>query len=300
MLNDLRQYLEHLLATTRLGTLAEVIANSHYVIAMTAFTEEAVKAFWVKIIFDLSAKGLVNGILDVPMAKINDQLAIIWVKGLPIIFGRPDQISGLGRDVVISQRSSLPASICLAIGGPSGVGKTTLIEKLQTSCIGHRVKRSIAYTTRPRRPHETNGVDYFFVEPIELNVYRRNPRFINFVEARGYWYWSDPTAFFESRWRDANLIHVFAITQTHEFIERRKVIPDLLWVWLDASEVDLRRRLEKRGDPDIGKSITQNHRLMKHDRTGLVSLELAMETGRVDISLGKLLEFIASAERKQK
>ena len=299
MLNDLRQRLEHLLAATRLGTLTEVVANSHHVVAMAAFTEEAVKALWVKIVFDLSAKGLVNGILDVPIAQINDQLAIIWVKGLPIICGRSDQISGLGMGGVVSQRPSLPASICLAIGGPSGVGKTTLIERLQTSSIGHRVRRYIAYTTRPRRPHETNGVDYFFVEPIELDVYRRNPRFINFVEARGYWYWSDPVAFFESRWRDANLIHVFAVTQAHEFIERRKVIPDLLWVWLDASEVDLRRRLEKRGDSDIRKSIAQNHRLMKQDRTGLVSLELAMKTGGVDVSLGKLLEFIASAERKQ-
>lgn len=299
MFNDLRQRLEHLLAATRLGTLTEVVASSHYVVAMAAFTEEAVKALWVKIVFDLSAKGLVNGILDVPIAQINDQLAIIWVNGLPIICVRSDQISGLGMDGVASQRPSLPASICLVIGGPSGVGKTTLIERLQTSSIGHRVKCYIAYTTRPRRPHETNGVDYFFVEPIELNVYRRNPRFINFVEARGYWYWSDPAAFFESRWRDANLVHVFAVTQTHEFIERRKVIPDLLWVWLDTSEVDLRRRLEKRGDSDIGKSIAQNHRLMKQDRTGLVSLELAMETGGVDVSLGKLLEFIASVERKQ-
>lgn len=299
MLTDLRQSLERLLAITGFGALTEVVANRYYV-TVNPPMEGVVKVLWVKLVFELSAKGLIKGIYDVPMTQINDQLTIIWVKDALIVCYRQfDQISGINTKQVTAQPPTLPSSVCLAIGGPSGVGKTTLIKRLSTSLIGRRVRRYVAYTTRPRRPYEIDGVDYFFVDPIELDTYQRNPRFINFVEARGYWYWNDPITFFESRWRDADIVHIFAVTQTHEFIERRQVIPDLLWVWLDASEEELRRRLEKRGDSDIGKSITQNHRLLRQDRTGLVSLELAMETGNVDASLVKLLEFIVSTERKR-
>jgi len=299
MFSDLKFHLKHILEITGLGTLKELTSESYYAVFMPVFTEETVKSLWVRIIFDLSTKGLVKGILEVPMAQINNQLAIIWVKKTAIVCcSRIDQIYNFDMQEAVAQLPALPSSICLAIGGPSGVGKTTLIERLQTSQIGSRVKRYIAYTTRPKRPHEVDGVDYRFVDTAEIDSYRKNPRFTNFIEARGYWYWNDPVSFFESRWRDLNYIHVFAITQTHEFIERRQTIPDLLWVWLNVSDVELRRRLEKRGDLDVERSIIQNLKLMRQDRTGLISLELVMETGSIDIQLRKLLELISNAERR--
>jgi guanylate kinase len=47
------------------------------------------------------------------------------------------------------------------IGAPSGAGKTSLIRALMEREPGLRF--SISYTTRPRRPNEVHGRDYFFV-----------------------------------------------------------------------------------------------------------------------------------------
>jgi guanylate kinase len=51
--------------------------------------------------------------------------------------------------------------LMLVLSSPSGAGKTTLSRELLARDPG--ITLSISATTRPRRPGETNGVDYFFV-----------------------------------------------------------------------------------------------------------------------------------------
>jgi guanylate kinase len=51
----------------------------------------------------------------------------------------------------------------LVLSSPSGAGKTSLARKLQET--DSAIAPSISVTTRPRRPTETDGVDYWFVTP---------------------------------------------------------------------------------------------------------------------------------------
>ena len=52
--------------------------------------------------------------------------------------------------------------LLVVISGPSGVGKDTVLDHMkQRGLPFHFV---VTATTRPRRPGETEGVDYFFVE----------------------------------------------------------------------------------------------------------------------------------------
>jgi guanylate kinase len=52
--------------------------------------------------------------------------------------------------------------LLIIISAPSGGGKTTLCEQLLTS--HPKVTRAITCTTRPPRPGEKDGVDYYFLE----------------------------------------------------------------------------------------------------------------------------------------
>ncbi len=251
------------------------------------------RCLWVKLVYDLSKKGLVNGILDISLRQIDSNSAVIWVKDYSIICrGFVSSVGQPETNAIATAKPVIPPAATLAIGGPCGVGKTTLLKMLRLSAVGNRVKTYIAYTTRPRREYEINGSDYIFVDPQNLPAYQNNPRFINFVEARGYWYWTDPAEFFESRWRDQDAIHVFTITQVHEFLERRAVTPDLRWVWLHAEETDLRRRMEKRGDVDVESSMAHNMRLNEQDRTGFVALTLVTKENDFESPLQELLRFI--------
>ena len=56
--------------------------------------------------------------------------------------------------------NSISSAQLLAISGPSGVGKGTIIQEV----LKHtpNVHLSVSATTRPPRPNEVHGVDYYF------------------------------------------------------------------------------------------------------------------------------------------
>lgn len=56
--------------------------------------------------------------------------------------------------------------LLVVLSGPSGVGKDTLLQKLQQH--GYEFWFVVTMTTRPPRPNEVNGVDYQFVSKDEF------------------------------------------------------------------------------------------------------------------------------------
>lgn len=75
----------------------------------------------------------------------------------------------------------------IVISGPSGVGKTTLLKKLFERCP--RLAASVSATTRPARPGERNGVDYWFLSDEEFRSRRERGEFLECFEVFGHGYW---------------------------------------------------------------------------------------------------------------
>jgi guanylate kinase len=72
------------------------------------------------------------------------------------------------------------------VTAPSGTGKTTLLKALMAA--DPKLRFSISYTTRPPRPGEVTGKDYFFVSPGEFAHLRDEGRLAEWVEQFGYGY----------------------------------------------------------------------------------------------------------------
>jgi guanylate kinase len=85
--------------------------------------------------------------------------------------------------------ASSPRGRLVVISGPSGVGKTTVIERLLAACPLPLV-RSVSATTRAARPGETDGVDYHFLTREEFARRREAGEFLECFEVfgRGEWY----------------------------------------------------------------------------------------------------------------
>jgi len=72
------------------------------------------------------------------------------------------------------------------IAAPSGAGKTSLVKALTSDA--QNVFASISHTTRPVRPGETDGKDYFFVDAKTFLSMRDNSEFLEYAEVFGNYY----------------------------------------------------------------------------------------------------------------
>lgn len=77
----------------------------------------------------------------------------------------------------------------LIFSGPSGAGKTTVLKGVfEHSPVP--LKMSVSATTRPPRPGEKDGIDYFFLSDDQFRQKRTAGHFLECFEVygRGYWY----------------------------------------------------------------------------------------------------------------
>ena len=72
------------------------------------------------------------------------------------------------------------------VSSPSGAGKTTLSRRL----LGEDpwIDLSISYTTRPKRPAEVDGRDYYFIDSATFFTMRENNEFLEWAEVFGNLY----------------------------------------------------------------------------------------------------------------
>lgn len=72
------------------------------------------------------------------------------------------------------------------VSAPSGAGKTSLVRALVGQAPDLRV--SISHTTRPKRPGEVDGIDYYFVSQGEFFKLRDEGAFIETAQVFGHYY----------------------------------------------------------------------------------------------------------------
>jgi len=75
----------------------------------------------------------------------------------------------------------------VVISGPSGAGKSSFVKELLRRNGGDLVY-SVSATTRPRRQHEVQGKDYFYLTRDEFRRRVDAGEFVEWAEVHGEWY----------------------------------------------------------------------------------------------------------------
>jgi guanylate kinase len=85
-----------------------------------------------------------------------------------------------------SSTSQKRRGLMFILSSPSGAGKTTISRKLLAA--EQDLRMSVSVTTRPKRPGEIEGEDYFFTTPAGFEAMVTDGAFLEWAEVFGYRY----------------------------------------------------------------------------------------------------------------
>lgn len=131
--------------------------------------------------------------------------------------------------------------LLIIMSGPSGVGKGT-VRRLVMADKSLNLAYSVSMTTRPRREHETPGVDYFYVTKEEFQKTLDEDGFLEHAQFVGNYY-GTPKAYVEklrnegknvlleievegakqviSKCHGSDVVTIFLIPPSMEYLEQR-------------------------------------------------------------------------------
>lgn len=76
--------------------------------------------------------------------------------------------------------------LMLVLSSPSGAGKTTIVKQILNQDA--KIDVSISVTTRPKRPNEVEGKDYFFITRDRFREMVKNNELLEHAEVFGHGY----------------------------------------------------------------------------------------------------------------
>lgn len=137
----------------------------------------------------------------------------------------------------------------VVLSGPSGSGKTTIVQRLLNESPVP-LQMSISATTRPIRPGEVHGRDYYFLTPDEFETRKNNGDFLEFAEVHrsGFWYGTLASELDRIRQTGAWALLEVDVQGALSLIER---YPAAMSIFLRTPSVDeYEHRLRARGTED--------------------------------------------------
>ena len=132
--------------------------------------------------------------------------------------------------------------LLIVLSGPSGVGKDAALEGLRA--LDRPWHTIVTATTRPRRPGETDGVEYIFLEHDKFQSMIEHEELLEYAEVYGNWYGVP-----KQQVRDALAKGLDTVLKVdvQGAATIKKLVPDAVFVFLAPSSMDeLRRRLSLR------------------------------------------------------
>jgi guanylate kinase len=149
------------------------------------------------------------------------------------------------------------------VAAPSGGGKTSLVNQLMMSLP--QIELSISHTTRPARPKEKNGKDYFFVDKAEFEDMVKHHAFLEHAKVFDNYYGTSKQQIDERLNQGIDIVLDIDWQGAQQI---RQIMPNAISIFLLPPSLEtLRERLQNRQQDNmevIEKRMQQARAELKH------------------------------------
>ncbi len=175
------------------------------------------------------------------------------------------------------------------MSAPSGAGKTSLIKALMEQ--DQRVEVSVSHTTRPQRPGEVEGVNYFFISTETFHEMREAGAFFESAEVFGHFYGTSLTQL-EARLSDGADVILEIDWQGAQQV--RRLLPDSAWLFILPPSLEaLKSRLQARGQ-DAEDTIDLRMRAARDEMSHWDEADYLIINDQFDVALEALQALVRS------
>ncbi len=157
----------------------------------------------------------------------------------------------------------------IIISAPSGSGKTTIVRNIMQKYPELNLEFSVSATTRPKRPKETNGKDYYFITKDDFLKKIDNNEFVEWQEVYKGSYYGTLKSEIERLFAEGKNI-IFDVDVKGALNLKKFFNGDALAIFIKAPSVEvLEQRLKKRGtdsDESIKKRIAKAKEELEYEK----------------------------------
>ncbi|KAF1247269.1 guanylate kinase [Streptococcus agalactiae] len=178
--------------------------------------------------------------------------------------------------------------LLIVFSGPSGVGKGTVRQEI-FSTPDHKFDYSVSMTTRPQRPGEVDGVDYFFRTREEFEALIKEGQMLEYAEYVGNYY-GTPLGYVNETLDKG--IDVFLEIEVQGALQVKSKVPDGVFIFLTPPDLEeLEERLVGRGT-DSPEVIAQRIERAKEEIALMREYDYAVVNDQVSLAAERVKRVI--------